>query len=214
MPVSRQDILDALADVDESLRQVRQDERKFKQIEGTLANSPLALKGRMAAILPKQLVAQNVGKRSRILWPQMYEFTIDYSEGANAVIRANDLPKRDSIQVTQGAAFLLTGLHRDAFSIGACGNDAPLGLTLRDESSTRTLNKNPIPLQAIGKRMRPFRFDVPFLVHANASLSLEMKSLWPTDIAVNGVSGIHKIVASGYRIYEDDIASVMKALYL
>lgn len=212
--MDRQDILDAIQDTRDEIRVIRKQERKFNQVLDTVANSPLELKGRMGSFLPPDFVPENIGKMSNLVWPQFYEFTIDYSQGANAFIGANDLAKSDYVQISQEAAFLALYVHRDSYAIGKTGTEAPLGVTIRDNSSTRTLNQLQIPLQSIGKRIRPTKLDVPFLVHPNASLNVEMKSLWPNDIQQDDVSGIHKIVISGLRINPNNIANVMKKLLL
>jgi len=215
--MNKDQMIDAIEEQLDITREIRKEERKYKSNRSSIVDSPLELKGKMQSILPKHLVPQNIGKISQILWPQFYEFTFNLADPATPtdfLITPNDIAKITREQITQDACFLLTSIHRDAYEADESGIYAPVGITIRDNTSTRVLNDKPIPYTSIGLRTQPTKLDVPFLVQPNASLGVELTPLWPSNVSIEDSRAILKIVVSGYRIRPDDVSSVMKSLYL
>ena len=158
------------------------------------------LRTSLERMLPKHLVPTNTGSLRQVLTPFWYRVIFDL--GTNPTITAN-FTQSQSFQVSQDAGFLLTKISRYWKDQGEAGMGAPLGVSIRDNQSTRQFNDNPIPLQNIGFRGRPSLLHTPLLIVPYGSFKMTLTSLITTpaawDWALVG-NGYQELMFGGYRI--------------
>jgi hypothetical protein len=153
---------------------------------------------------------KNIGKYNEVMWPFWFKLKFDF--GTNPIYSPNTRQKQ-SIQVSQESAFLMTSISRTHYDRSNAGEAAPLLINIRDNQSSRQFMDKAIPMQSIGYEGQPTRVPTPLFISPNASLSLEMTSWTPGNFATTG-SGIHEIVLSGWRIRTEDASKVLASIFI
>lgn len=187
-------------------------ETKFLQMTPLVSNEG-NLKDNLSKILPKYLLPTNTGKYHQILTPFWY--TVNFRIGTDPMI--SKLSKFvENFQVTQEAGFLLTHISRNfKGSETQAGENLPMGITIRDNQSSRQFNNEPIMLQSLGESSRATKLETPFLLNPNASVSIEMSSLTTTDddVQYDG-DGFQQIMFGGYRVNIADKEFLQEQIFL
>lgn len=195
-------------------KRLRQEERFLKDQEHAVSKAMPVL-GRkdiasnLSRILPSHLVPTNTGSLKSILQPYFQEITFEL--GPDLVLTPN-FHEEKSFQVTQEAAFLLTGISRAWRDGGPAGHGLPLELNIKDNQSTRQFNDNPIPLQHIGSKSNPTQFPVPLLLLPNASVSITLKSWIEQNMTFTGDNYV-ELAFMGYRIPIEDTDYLLDELF-
>lgn len=187
--MSRQNLIAQIQKIGDKKRLVRQEERNLQSYEkngnGLLYSQPAvkknALKEHLEGLLPPELVPSNVGSISEVTWGFFYQ--LDFDLGNNITFDHNFRAER-SFKVNAEAAFLVTRIYRDTRDQDQAGFAAPLCVSMKDMQSSRQLNDNPIPVQAIPSKGYYWELPVPFLIYPSASLSLELTSWLPVGVSL------------------------------
>lgn len=175
--------------IGQSKTNLRARERSIQKVEGSgnplLFSQPAvkknALKETLQGLLPPELIPSNVGSLSEVTWGFSYQ--VDFELGENLTFDHNFRASKN-FKVNNEAAFLVTRIYRKTMDADQAGNAAPLCINFRDLQSSRQLNDNPIPLQAIPSKGYYLELPVPFLIYPSASLELELTSWLPSGVSL------------------------------
>lgn len=183
---------------------VTQLERQNRLLRQGLVPSatPNGVKTNLDRSLPPELRPGNVGEINKIIWPYWFPSTpveLELGPGES---------KRASFTVTQEAAFILTSLVKvvhfddgglttyiDPNQYDSYVND--LAFTMRDASSSREFNAQPIGFDQIGDPMNPTPFPTPMLIRENGTIEYLIGN------SSSGTTYFPKLIAFGYRIRID-----------
>lgn len=219
MGLSREQLIYEITKLQKKRQDIRSEERtivdqtkmiNMQQVVSDEGN----LRDNISKILPKHLVPTNVGDYRQLLSPYWYH--AEFNLGTNITITPN-YTATASIQIHQDAGFLLTTIQRYTKVQGTAGFAIPLGLTIRDNQSTRQFNDRPIPLNSIGFRARPTKLVTPMLLRPNASVTLTLSSLID-DIAgwswILAGDSYQEIMLGGLRVNMADEQYLMDNILL
>ena len=189
-------------------RELRRDE-KTRRREFKKEVSTMGMQEELKAKLPARLVPGNVGTYQTVRWPYIFNLVFDF--GDSPVLNVNTA-QTQSFQVPNEAAFLLYAIYRKSWNYDVSGELGPYQMTFRDRQSSRQFNDNPVPIQVIGKRSKPFIFPIPFLIMPNANFDVLMTSFSETNMPTVGASTMDFAFA-GRRIRVGDIPNVMNQIF-
>lgn len=215
--MSRADLIaKELADKQNELREYSRATQNMKRRHEALSSQAVVansgtLAENLAQILPPELLPANVGHINKVAWEFYYEFTFDL--GANPVIDGT-LRQRQSIQVSQEAAFIATGIVRHADDYTEAGDLGPFQVEIQDRQSTRFINDEPIPIQMIGQKGYYSAFPTGMLFLPNAFIDMFFSS-W-LAVGANQQTfgdGQHKFVLHGYRTRVEDVQNVLSTVF-
>lgn len=168
----------------------------------------MALREQLASKLPSFLMPGNIGGYNKVTWPFWIPLTFDF--GTNPSYGPNTRQSQ-SFRVSQDGAFLLQAITRNSFSYDDAGELCGLQINLIDRQSTRQLNDQPIPIQAIGHKSRPAIFPTPYLLMPSALMEVEVTSWFPGTQATTG-NGKHQFIFFGYRVRVEDFENVLSTV--
>lgn len=155
--------------------------------------------------IPAHMMPGNVGENSKVHWPFM--FNIEFDLGVDPIFSAGSRQQK-FFQVTQEAGFLLCGISRAHNLPGTGGEQAPLGIDIRDRQSSRQLNNNPIPIQVFGRHSNYLPVHEPFWIPPNAYVDITLSYLGDVATDVNDTGGVSSKVTLtfwGYRMRNPQI---------
>lgn len=214
--MSRYDLQKAILQEAERTKQIRAEERKLiAKSGGPLSVFPSVkaspLRDHLSGILSADIMPSNVGPLDEVMWPFFYRVDVNFGEGE---FEYDDNTKGEGhFRVGNEGNFILCGVYRDNSDYDVAGYQAPMVMTIRDDQSSRQLNTEGIPVQAIGTKGRPMTFKTPYLMYENSQVSILFKSWLPNGsvVPVEG-SGKNSFVFFGYRIRSKDDAVIKQAL--
>lgn len=193
---------------------LRREEAQLKAQRNIIRGQPLIAKEDMALslsqVIPRYLQPMNIGKIDGVMWDYIFPLELDW--GIDPLYTTQNT-RENFIQNDQEAAFLLMGISRTYEDIGVAGKNAPIGLTIRDRSSTYQFNDEPIPLHVIGEKGQFYMFDTPILVHPNAKIQIEGKPYIDMADVVVG-SGKHEFVLIGMKARDINNTKVLAHLFV
>lgn len=166
------------------------------------------LRQQLATKLPNFLMPGNVGSYNKITWPFWQTVTFDF--GTNPTYGPNT-KQVSQFRVSQDAAFLMSAITWKAWSYDTAGELAALSLRIVDRQSTRQLNDQTLPIQAIGKRSYPTILPTPYLIMPSALIEFELSS-WLTANQVTSGIGKHQFIVFGYRVRIEDYETILSAV--
>lgn len=187
--MSRQNLIAEIQQIGNEIKAIRQEERNIQQFEktgnGLMYSQPAVkkndLKGHLESLLPPELVPSNVGSLSEVTWGFFYQ--LDFELGSNITFDHNFRAEKN-FKVNAEAGYLVTRIYRDTRDQDQAGFSAPLCVTMKDLQSSRQLNDNPIPVQAIPTKGYYWELPVPFLIYPSASMSFELTSWLPVGVTL------------------------------
>lgn len=215
--MSRADLLaQELMRKQDELREYNRATQNMKRRYQALSSQPVIansgnLAENLAAILPPELLPANVGHINKVAWEFYYEFTFDL--GTDPLI-ANTLRQRGSVQVSQEAAFIATGIVRHADDYTEAGDLGPFQIEIQDRQSTRFINDEPIPIQMIGQKGYYTSYPTGFLFMPNAFIDMFFSSWLPNGQSQQTFGdGLHKFILHGYRTRIEDVQNVLSTVF-
>lgn len=168
----------------------------------------MALREQLARKLPSFLMPGNIGAYNKVTWPFFHTITIDF--GSNPTYGPNT-KGTGQFRVSQDAALLMQSIYHKSWSYDSAGELSALQLRIIDAQSTRQLNDQPIPIQAIGKRSKPSIMPTPYLIMPSALMQFELTSWLPSNQVTTG-NGKHQFVIFGYRVRIEDFENVLSSV--
>lgn len=188
--MSRESTIAEIKKIGDQIRLARQEERNIQSYERSgnslMYSQPAvkknALKQHLEGLLPPELVPSNVGSLSEVTWGFFYQLDFDLGED---VTFDHNFRASKSFKVNAEAAFLVTRIYRTTRDADQAGFAAPLCVSMKDLQSSRQLNDNPIPVQAIPSKGYYWELPVPFLIYPSASMELELTSWLPAGVTLS-----------------------------
>jgi hypothetical protein len=168
----------------------------------------MALRQQLASKLPSFLMPGNIGGYNKVCWPFWTIMTFDF--GLAPTYGPNTL-QTQQFRVSQDGAFLLQAITRNSHTYTTAGELSALQIRLVDRQSTRQLNDQNIPLQAIGHKSKPSIMPMPYLLMPSALFEVTMTS-WLPVAQVTAGSGKHELIFFGYRVRVEDFENVLSTV--
>ena len=215
IPNNRQDLIAKMYELQNLRSDLRRQEQNLKSKRNVMGGQALISKDDLGLsleqIIPRYLEPKNIGKIDSVMWDFFFPMTVDF--GTDPTYDVNSRLSQ-TVQVSQESAFLLVGITRSYLSAEDSGFGAPLQITIRDNQSTRQFNDTPIPLQNIGTKGQPLKFDTPLLLQPNSRITLEVSSWLDGDQLATEGSGKHEFVLYGMRARDVNNAKVMTSIWV
>lgn len=169
------------------------------------------LKKNLRNSLPAHMIPGNVGGYNKVTWPFWFQVNFDFGTNPSWTSQVN---QRQSFQVTQEAAWLMTSicLHNNGYDTSSAL--APLQIEIRDRQSSRQLNSSPIPLQMFGKNSLPSTMPTPMLFMPNAFVDIIASSWVPQGETMTSTGdGEFQLSFFGYRVRVEDADKVLSTIF-
>jgi hypothetical protein len=161
--------------------------------------------------IPPHMRPGNVGGYNKITWPFWYQVNFDFGTNPTWTSGVN---QRQSFQVTQEAAWLMTSITLKNNGYDLSSALAPLQIEIRDRQSSRQLNSAPIPLQMFGKNSLPSTMPTPMLFMPNAFIDIIATSWVPQGESMASTGdGEFQLSFFGYRVRVEDADKVLSTIF-
>lgn len=203
------------------LKQIKNATSNIKARQQALSSQPVAtaggqLKNSLRSILPPHMMPKNVGHMNHVQWPFYYQVDFDLSTISGFPNFTNAARFTEAFQVSQEAAFLVTGISRHAEDYDDAGDLGPWQIEIRDRQSSRFFNNAPIPIQMIGVEGYATPLPTPFLVLPNAFVEVIMTNSLDDGVTQNAganATGIHQFSFWGFRVRVEDAGKVLSSIF-